>query len=244
MKVVLVNGSPNEKGCTYTALKEMADEFGRQGVETEIVHIGKAAIHGCIGCGYCRKAGRCVFDDAVNALAEKLVEADGLVFGSPVFYAGISGQLKCFMDRLFYSQGARLAGKPAAAVVSARRGGCATTFDDINRFFTINCMPVVSSQYWNATWPGCSNAWRPAVRQACPSRSRKRLFAPILSDKSRFRKGSGLNQLPQNRQLFFAQMDSRLTQRRIGMLHQKRMAHAVQHGFIVEVVAKSDSFFL
>ena len=82
-------------------------------------------------------------------LAEKLVEADGLVFGSPVFYAGISGQLKCFMDRLFYSQGARLAGKPAAAVVSARRGGCATTFDDINRFFTINCMPVVSSQYWN-----------------------------------------------------------------------------------------------
>ena len=81
--------------------------------------------------------------------AEKLVEADGLVFGSPVFYAGISGQLKCFMDRLFYSQGARLAGKPAAAVVSARRGGCATTFDDINRFFTINCMPVVSSQYWN-----------------------------------------------------------------------------------------------
>ena len=149
MKVVLVNGSPNEKGCTYTALKEMADEFGRQGVETEIVHIGKAAIHGCIGCGYCRKAGRCVFDDAVNALAEKLVEADGLVFGSPVFYAGISGQLKSFMDRLFYSQGARLAGKPAAAVVSARRGGCATTFDDINRFFTINCMPVVSSQYWN-----------------------------------------------------------------------------------------------
>ena len=132
MKVVLVNGSPNEKGCTYTALKEMADEFGRQGVETEIVHIGKAAIHGCIGCGYCRKAGRCVFDDAVNALAEKLVQANGLVFGSPVFYAGISGQLKS-----------------AAAVVSARRGGCATTFDDINRFFTINCMPVVSSQYWN-----------------------------------------------------------------------------------------------
>ena len=97
---------------------------------------------------------------------------------------------------------------------------------------------------WHATWPGCSNAWRPAVRQACPSPSRKRLFAPILSDKSRFRKGSGLNQLPQNRQLFFAQMDSRLTQRQIGMLHQKRMAHAVQHGFIVEVVAKSGSFFL
>lgn len=149
MKVVLVNGSPNEKGCTYTALKEMADELQRQGVEAEIVHIGKAPVRGCLGCGGCRKAGRCVFDDAVNALADKLVQADGLVFGSPVFYAGISGQLKSFMDRLFYSRGAQLSGKPSAAVVSARRGGCATAFDDINRFFTINRMPVVSSQYWN-----------------------------------------------------------------------------------------------
>lgn len=149
MKVVLVNGSPNEKGCTYTALSEVAAELERQGVEAEIVHIGKEPIRGCLGCGGCRKAGRCVFDDAVNALAGKLAEADGLVFGSPVFYAGISGQLKCFMDRLFYSQDAALAHKPAAAVVSARRGGCATAFDDINRFFTINRMPVVASQYWN-----------------------------------------------------------------------------------------------
>lgn len=149
MKVVLVNGSPNEKGCTYTALSEVAAELVRQGVEAEIVHIGKEPVRGCLGCGGCRKAGRCVFDDAVNALAGKLAEADGLVFGSPVFYAGISGQLKCFMDRLFYSQSAALAHKPAAAVVSARRGGCATAFDDINRFFTINRMPVVASQYWN-----------------------------------------------------------------------------------------------
>lgn len=149
MKVVLVNGSPNEKGCTYTALSEVAAELERQGVEAEIVHIGKEPIRGCLGCGGCRKAGRCVFDDAANALAGKLAEADGLVFGSPVFYAGISGQLKCFMDRLFYSQSAALAHKPAAAVVSARRGGCATAFDDINRFFTINRMPVVASQYWN-----------------------------------------------------------------------------------------------
>ena len=268
MKVVLVNGSPHEKGCTYTALKEMADEFGRQGVETEIVHIGKAAIHGCIGCGYCRKAGRCVFDDAVNALAEKLVEADGLVFGSPVFYAGISGQLKCFMDRLFYSQGARLQASPpprwsargAADALPPSMISTAFSPSTACRWFPRNTgtrcteiRPTRSARMkrafkpcarWHATWPGCSNAWRPAVRQACPSRSRKRLFAPILSDKSRFRKGSGLNQLPQNRQLFFAQMDSRLTQRRIGMLHQKRMAHAVQHGFIVEVVAKSGSFFL
>ena len=149
MKVVLVNGSPNEKGCTYTALKEMADEFGRQGVETEIVHIGKAAIHGCIGCGYCRKAGRCVFDDAVNALAEKLVEADGLVFGSPVFYAGISGQLKCFMDRLFYAGGAGFAHKPGAAVATCRRAGSTATLDQLNKYFTISQMPLVSSQYWN-----------------------------------------------------------------------------------------------
>lgn len=149
MKVVLINGSPNEKGCTYTALKEVADELQRQGVEAEIVHIGKAPVRGCLGCGGCRKTGRCVFDDAVNTLAETLIQADGLVFGSPVFYAGISGQLKCFMDRLFYSRGAQLSGKPAAAVVSARRGGCVSAFDDINRFFTINRMPVVSSQYWN-----------------------------------------------------------------------------------------------
>ena len=149
MKVVLINGSPNEKGCTYTALKEVADELQRQGVEAEIVHIGKAPVRGCLGCGGCRKTGRCVFDDAVNTLAETLIQADGLVFGSPVFYAGISGQLKCFMDRLFYSRGAQLSGKPAAAVVSARRGGCVSVFDDINRFFTINRMPVVSSQYWN-----------------------------------------------------------------------------------------------
>ena len=149
MKVVLINGSPNEKGCTYTALKEVADELQRQGVDAEIVHIGKAPVRGCLGCGGCRKTGRCVFDDAVNTLAETLIQADGLVFGSPVFYAGISGQLKCFMDRLFYSRGAQLTGKPAAAVVSARRGGCVSAFDDINRFFTINRMPVVSSQYWN-----------------------------------------------------------------------------------------------
>jgi len=149
MKVVLVNGSPNAQGCTYTALSEAANELEKQGIETEILHIGKEPIRGCAACGACGKLGKCVFSDAVNALAETIAQADGLIFGSPVYYAGISGQLKSFMDRLFYSHGKKLAGKPAAAVVSARRGGCATTFDDINRYFTINCMPVVSSQYWN-----------------------------------------------------------------------------------------------
>ena len=149
MKVVLINGSPNPQGCTYTALSEVARELEKQGVESEILHIGKEAVRGCAACGACRKLGKCVFPDAVNALAETIAQADGLVFGSPVYYAGISGQLKSFMDRLFYSHGKQLANKPAAAVVSARRGGCATAFDDINRYFTINCMPVVSSQYWN-----------------------------------------------------------------------------------------------
>ncbi len=149
MKVVLLNGSPNAQGCTYTALMEVAKELKAQGVEAEIIHIGKKPISGCIACGKCAQTGQCVFADSVNELASILTEADGLVFGSPVYYAGISGQLKSFLDRLFYAYGRKLRNKPAAAVVSARRGGCATTFDDINRFFTINHMPVVSSQYWN-----------------------------------------------------------------------------------------------
>lgn len=149
MKVMLVNGSPHERGCTYTALNEVVQELGKQGIDAEIIHIGKEPIRGCTACGHCAKAGECVFDDAVNALAARLKAADGFIFGSPVYYAGLSGQMKSFLDRLFYSAGKGLANKPAAAVVSARRGGCVTTFDDLNRYFTINCMPVVSSQYWN-----------------------------------------------------------------------------------------------
>ncbi len=149
MKVVMINSSPHEHGCTYTALSEIAAELERQGIESEIIHISKDNIHGCIGCGQCRKLGKCVFDDAVNELIPKLAEADGLIFGTPVYYAGISGQLKSFMDRLFFSSSRKLAYKPAAAVVSARRGGCTATFDDVTKYFTINCMPVVSSQYWN-----------------------------------------------------------------------------------------------
>ena len=149
MKVLMINGSPHPKGCTYTALNEIAQELSRQGIESEILQIGKEAIHGCTACGQCRKLGKCVFDDAVNRFAQKLAEADGLIFGTPVYYAGISGQLKSFLDRLFFSSGRKLAYKPAAAVVSARRGGCTATFDDVIKYFTINCMPVVSSQYWN-----------------------------------------------------------------------------------------------
>ena len=149
MKVIMINSSPHEFGCTYTALREIADELNRLEIESEILHIGKEAIRGCIACGQCRKLGKCVFDDAVNAIAPKLIEADGLIFGTPVYYAGISGQLKSFMDRLFFSCSRKLAYKPAAAVVSARRGGCTATFDDVTKYFSINCMPIVSSQYWN-----------------------------------------------------------------------------------------------
>lgn len=155
MKVLLINGSPHEKGCTYTALSEVLAELERSGIEGEIVHIGKEAIRGCIACRSCAQKGVCVFDDAVNRVGRLLESADGVIFGSPVYYAGLSGQLKSFMDRLFYSHGKLLKYKPAAAVVSARRGGCATTFDDINRFLTISSMPVVSSQYWNQVHGSC-----------------------------------------------------------------------------------------
>ena len=149
MKALLINGSPHPKGCTYTALEELARTLEAEGIETEIVQAGGRVVCGCTGCGACRKLGKCVYDDAVNETSPKLLEADALVIGAPVHYASPAGDAISFMDRLFYSRGAQLSGKPSAAVVSARRGGCATAFDDINRFFTINRMPVVSSQYWN-----------------------------------------------------------------------------------------------
>ena len=149
MNVLLINGSPHEKGCTYTALAEIAAELEKNGVEAEILHVGKGPVGGCVACGGCAGKGKCVFDDAVNRIGARLDEFDGFIFGTPVYYAGISGQLKSFMDRLFYTYKSHLQYKPAAAVVSARRGGCVSAFDDINRFFTISCMPVVSSQYWN-----------------------------------------------------------------------------------------------
>ena len=149
MKVLLINGSPNEKGCTYTALKEVADTLEKEGVQAEIYWIGKKPIAGCIACGYCRKNGKCVFDgDGVNALVARKDEFDGIIVGSPVYYAGPTGQLTAFLDRFFYS-GRGYAGKLGAAVVSCRRGGATATFDRLNKYFTISSMPVVSSQYWN-----------------------------------------------------------------------------------------------
>lgn len=150
MKVLLVNGSPHEKGCTYTALQEVAGALQKNRVESEIIWLGNQAIAGCIGCGACRgNGGQCFRKDVVNEFVQKAGEADGYVFGTAVHYAAASGALTSFMDRAFYSGGSLMAGKPAAAVVSCRRGGASAAFDQINKYFTINCMPIVSSQYWN-----------------------------------------------------------------------------------------------
>ena len=150
MKVLLINGSPHEKGCTYTALHEMEKVFRENGVETELVSVGTNPIRGCIACGGCRKKGACVFSDLVNEIAPKFEACDGLVVGSPVYYASANATLVALLDRLFYSCSDRLAYKPAAAVAVCRRGGASATFDRLNKYFTISNMPVVSSQYWNS----------------------------------------------------------------------------------------------
>lgn len=149
MKVLLLNGSPHEKGCTNRALLEVAKALDAEGIETETVHIGNQAIHGCIGCGKCAQTGRCVFKgDPVNAVLDQMDQVDGLVVGSPVYYASANGSLFSFLDRLFYA-GRDFAFKPAAAVASARRAGTTATLDALNKYFTIAQMPVVSSKYWN-----------------------------------------------------------------------------------------------
>ncbi len=149
MKVLLVNGSSRKNGCTGAALAEVAGALNQEGVETETIFIGNEALPDCIACHKCRTLGKCVFDDAVNAFVEKAREADGFVFGSPVYYAHPSARLLAFLDRAFYSGGNAFAFKPAAAVLSARRAGTTASFDVINKYFTICSMPVVSSTYWN-----------------------------------------------------------------------------------------------
>ena len=149
MKVLLVNGSHHEKGCTYTALAEVAKALNANGVETEIYWIGQNETSGCKGCWACKKLRKCVIEDGLNEFVEKAASFDGYVFGSPVYYASAAGALISFMDRVFYSGGKKLAYKPAAAVVSCRRAGASTTFDVINKYFAINNMPIVGSNYWN-----------------------------------------------------------------------------------------------
>lgn len=148
-KVLLINGSPHQFGCTYTALKEVADTLEKNGVETEILYLGTKPVAGCIACGKCGQTGRCVFDDQVNRVLDKLDEYSGIVVGSPVYFAGPTGQICAFLDRLFYCGGGRMAGKIAASVVSCRRGGASASFDRLNKYFSISNMHIAGSQYWN-----------------------------------------------------------------------------------------------
>jgi multimeric flavodoxin WrbA len=152
MKVLMINGSPHKEGCTFTALSEIAGQLEEQAIQVQIYSIGKKAIRGCIACLECRKnGGYCACkDDGVNECIGLLKDADGLIIGSPVYYASPNGSFLAFLDRMFYAAGSGFAYKPGAAIVSCRRGGAATAFDVLNKYFTISGMPVVSSQYWNA----------------------------------------------------------------------------------------------
>lgn len=150
MKVLMINGSPRAKGNTYIALHEMEKVFDGQGIETEILQVGNLDIRSCIGCGVCSKQGKCVFDDLVNETAPKFEACDGLVVGSPVYYASANATLIAFLTRLFYSTTFDKTMKVGAGVVAARRGGLSSTFDELNKFFTISGMPVASGQYWNS----------------------------------------------------------------------------------------------
>lgn len=153
MKVILVNGSPHKEGCTYTALEEVAKALNQEGIETGIFQIGTKALSGCIACGNCAETGSCVFPDKVNEFLDLAKDADGFVFGSPVHYASAGGAMTSFMDRVFYadlcSRRRSFYLKPAAAVVCARRAGTTAAFDQLNKYFTISQMPVISSKYWN-----------------------------------------------------------------------------------------------
>lgn len=149
-KVLLINGSPHEKGCTWAALDEMVKTFEKEGVETELIHIGSKAIRGCISCGKCSELGKCIFDDdPVNEVAKKFETADGIVIGSPVYFASPNGTLISLMDRLMYSTSFSKHMKVGAAVVSCRRGGNTATFDVLNKYFSISGMPIATSTYWN-----------------------------------------------------------------------------------------------
>lgn len=158
MKVILVNGSPNAEGCTYTALMEVAKTLEKEGIEAELFQLGKKPVSGCIACFKCRESGRCAIPDKVNEFLEKAGTADGFVFGSPVHFASASGAITSFMDRVFFAPDRNIFYlKPAAAVVSARRAGNTATFDQLNKYFTICQMPVIPSTYWNMV-----HGWQPS----------------------------------------------------------------------------------
>lgn len=151
MKVLVINGSPHLNGCTARALSEVEKTLNDNGVDTEQINVGNKDVRGCIGCYYCRQHGKCVFNDIVNEIAPKFAEVDGIVVGTPVYYAHSNGQLLAFMDRLFFSTGTAFDAtmKVGASVISSRRAGSTSAMDEINKYFTIRSMPIVSSTYWN-----------------------------------------------------------------------------------------------
>lgn len=149
MKVILVNGSAHEKGCTYTALLEIAETLNINNIESEIYWLGNKPISGCLGCGNCIKTGKCFINDKVNEFLDKVKSTDGFIFGTPVHFASASGMITSFMDRLFYGRSNLFKNKPVAGIVSCRRGGATSTFDMLNKYFAMNNMPIVTSQYWN-----------------------------------------------------------------------------------------------
>lgn len=154
MKVMLVNGSPHKEGCTYTALSEVAKTLEEEGIDTEIFWIGNRPLGGCIACYTCKKLGKCVFEDSVNEFVQKIEDVDGYIFGTPVHYAAATGNITSFMDRVFYSvsqagKAKLFTYKPAATVISARRAGTTATYDQLNKYFGISQMPIISSRYWN-----------------------------------------------------------------------------------------------
>ena len=150
MKVLLINGSPHKEGCTFTALSEIKDQLEKEGIDSEIFWIGNKPVRGCIACGKCGTLEKCAFDDDVaNEIIDKVLESDGLIIGSPVYYAGPNGALCAILDRVFYAASSKFAFKPGASVVSCRRGGSTASFDRLNKYFTISNMPIVASKYWN-----------------------------------------------------------------------------------------------
>lgn len=145
----MLNGSPHEGGCTFTALSEVAIQLRERGIESEIVYLGTDPVYGCTACRSCMKTGKCIFDDRVNAISQKMEDFDALILGSPVYYGGPNGRFCALLDRLFYSSAGKMKGKYGASVVSCRRGGATAAFDRLNKYFLMNNMPVVPSQYWN-----------------------------------------------------------------------------------------------
>lgn len=206
MKVLLVNGSPHKEGCTYTALSEAAKILNEEGIDTEIFWIGNKPIGGCIACKACVKTGKCTFDDVVNQCREKAYESDGFLFGTPVHYGAASGNMTAFMDRLFYSE---LGGndnkafylKPAAAVISARRAGTTATFDQMNKYFTIQEMPIVSSRYWNMVHGASAEQVQEDAEGLCTMRVLARNMAYMLRCQEAGKK-AGV-QLPKQEQKVF-----------------------------------------